>query len=561
MRPTTWLNNTRPGSSRAARDANSSNGMNPARLPPQFEFNQSYYGVNEYSGFPSPHQMFHPALHRSYSAPDHGNPLAHLHAHGGHYAHLDLYNRPVTPHAPLPLSLGGQYGLRPDAIPFNPTSPVVTPSPLPASPAPPTYHPLCYDECDDDCPFADPYLRGWLERKAKAKESKTPSTSPPATKNDETHEKYSPHKILGAGKSTDHPLPPGWLERRVKAKKSQQQTSNTSRASPPGLTSDQIHRENPHPMGSRGGQMLTSQGTRNAADGQNVAISRSSTPALRGQRSSTPGIRAQNMSTSQHIFPSTNSHHAFPKPDSSTASARPPKWLLQSFNGGSSDHLEQIHQAVNRAENAQKKLDASDSPCSSSNNSQQSSWSLEDVADDIQPEDSCSLFISDLPNNVTLSKLLGSIRGYDRVRYSKVIGSAALIVFFERNAAQKLAREGHLTVDGVQAEVCLAKKRIAQSTLPRNVSRVLRITGFIGGISIAFLKDFLQMKNIKYELDKVVRPPSGTPGNMTTLEWHFASHSQAATVMETIMSEPPFRRRRVDVRYGIDPCAGIPREE
>ncbi|KAK4171236.1 hypothetical protein QBC36DRAFT_199775 [Triangularia setosa] len=566
MRPTTWLNNTRASRYRApreSRDVNSSDGTGPPQPPQQFGMNDGYYSANAYSAFYPPHQMFHPAFHRSYSAPDHSSLVGNPHAHGNYYAHHEFHSRPVTPHAPSPLGLSGQYGLRPDAVPFDPSSPLVAPSPLLAYPAPQPYRASCYDSCGDDCPFADPYLTGWLERNAKEKELETTQASP-----------HVPLKSLRNGGKVATVLQPGWLERMVKDRESRGDTMDTPRTtSPPPTTGDHTVWEYQQSMNLRGGQLSDFQDSIDFADKKNLRFSRFSTPALPGQRTSTsrffpPGLPRQHISTSRSSTPSTcgqhmstfqspviatGSQHALLDQGSATASTRSLDRLLQPFNGNSYDHLDRVRQAFKRAENAKRTLELSDSPCSSSNNSQQSSWSIEDVADDIQPGDSCSLFISGLPNDVTLSELLGSIRGYGRVRYSKITSSAALVVFFERNAAQKLAREGQLAVGEVQVKVCLAKKRIAQSTLSLEASRVLVITGFIGGLNVAFLKECLQMKNIQYELDKIVR---GASGGMFALEWHFASHTQAAKAMELIMTEPYFSKKGVNATYGIDPCAG-----
>ncbi|KAK4200098.1 hypothetical protein QBC40DRAFT_174646 [Triangularia verruculosa] len=556
----TWLSNNRAGRHRTSRDPNLANfgdGYGPGSSQLSQQYGQQHYGPEVYrgptvySGYQPLQSMMHPVFHSSYSAPDHISLSGHSHAHGTYHPQQDPYRRPATPYAPSPLGLSGQFGLRPDAIPFDPSSPLLPPSPSHAlgDPTSLNHGAPCYYDCGDDCPFADPYRPGWLERKAKDKdtdENTAPASSPGLTA-----------------------LPPDWLERMAKERASRQNMTNTPQASPPSSPWSRAQ-----PMSHIGGDLRAPRNFGNIADGQSPTISRASTSTLRDQftpasRTPTHGSRGPRAvagcppnpgAYAQYVTgrPTTNmasvrgNPHIFYMQDPNAGSVLPLHQLLETSKGASYEDLEKLRQAIKRVENARNISELAYSPCSSSNNSQQSSWSLEDLADDIQPEESCSVFISGLPKDVTLSQLLGSIR-CGRVRYSKIAGSEALVVFFEKNAAQRFARQGQLDVAEVQAKVQLAKMRVAESTLPRSVSRVLVISGFVRALSIPFLKDCLEMKNVRCELEKIVR---GTQGDMSTLEWHFASYAQARKVQDVIMTEPLLCKKGVRARFGIDPCAG-----
>ncbi|KAK0658912.1 hypothetical protein QBC41DRAFT_237741 [Cercophora samala] len=601
MRPSSWLNNNTRRRHRQSREPNSGVGTGHPELLSQSDTIMIHHEGNNYTGLYSPPPMHSPQLvgpgplilHHNYSAHDqdrlnqypfptfaiqphmspagyphaspagvpHVSPARHPqvgpaeqpHAPGGNYPRFDFENRASTPHGPSLLGTSGPYGLRPDAIPFDPSSPDAAPptTTLPATSASPTSGIFCLDECGDDCPFKDPYLRGWLKHNAKKQD---------------TPLEFLQHSGKGATL-----LQPGWLERMGNQRSKYQETAGTSLTkSPPVMGSDQTRWEDYHSMRLRGGLLSDFHDLEEHVDSRNSTFSRSSTPAFSDQRSSTSrffprglsnksisiprsstlSIVGQNLPTSQLHDAFTNTQHGIAHPDPDTTSL--PFRRLQNANGDSSENLNFVQQAYKRVEEAKRVSRLMDSPCSSSNNSQPSSWSLEDVSNDIQPEDSCSVFISDLPKDLTLSKLLGSIRGYGRIRYAKTSTCGALVVFFERDAAQRLAREGRLAVGDSQGKVSLAKQRIAQSSLPREFSRVLVITGFIGGLSMAFLKETFDMKNIRYELDKITR---GAPGDMFALQFHFASHSQAAQIKEMIANEPFFRKKAAKVRYGIDPCA------
>ncbi|VBB73736.1 Putative protein of unknown function [Podospora comata] len=578
MRPTIRINNTRVRRYHEIREGNSGAGYGHPGLPVQFSTNVGLYVANDLSGFYPPHPIESQAFHRSYSAPDHGSLIGyphagfvghsddglighsdagivgHPHAHGGYYPQFNLHSRSATPHAPSPLGLSGQYGLRPNAIPFDPSSPLVdlSSAPSPSNSAFSTFTggALCLEDCDDDCPFADPYLPGWLERKG--------------------NEKDSSLEFLREGGEGASIMQPGWLERMARKRDACQATASINWTdTTSSMGSGHTLWEDLRLVGLRGGELSGFGDLSDYVESPSGALSRSTTLAPSDQqsstsrfsprgisndsgsisRSSTPSIRRQHLPSSQHHAIPSGAQSNTCRQNQITESPRPFNRLVQPLDGNSS---EQVREAFKRAQDAKRTVEPTDSPCSSTNNSQQSTWSVEDMAEDVPPEDSCSVFIFDLPKDVTLSKLLGSIRGYGRVRYSKNCSSGALVVFFEREAAQRLAQEGHLMVGGVQGNIRLAKCRIAQSTLPSEFSRVLVITGLTGGLSVAFLKECFEMKNIRYELVKIARVSSG---DMSALEFHFASHSQAAKVKEMIATDPYFRKKGTNATYGIDPCA------
>ncbi|KAH6632154.1 hypothetical protein F5144DRAFT_630051 [Chaetomium tenue] len=210
------------------------------------------------------------------------------------------------------------------------------------------------------------------------------------------------------------------------------------------------------------------------------------------------------------------------------------------------------------------------------------------------PEDhSCSFWLRGLPAGTTVHSLLAAVRGVGRV-YCTVIApanrpygwptAAAKLVFFERGAAQRFwglygrggggSGEGGTTtttttptptptttpttepllVGGQRVVVERNRTRVAEATLPRGYTRVVRVTGLPGVINVGALLAEFQAKFV-FEMDEVA---VGTEDRITfagvlrlvVVEFRFGSfRCQAQTAHRLLQGRPG-----LEVRYGRDPC-------
>ncbi|EAQ87737.1 hypothetical protein CHGG_04356 [Chaetomium globosum CBS 148.51] len=214
------------------------------------------------------------------------------------------------------------------------------------------------------------------------------------------------------------------------------------------------------------------------------------------------------------------------------------------------------------------------------------------------PEDhSCSFWLRGLPAGTTVHSLLAAVRGVGRV-YCTVIApanrphgwptAAAKLVFFEREAAQRFwglygrgvgggANGGGaggdggttttttttptptptpepLLVGGQRVVVERNRTRVAEATLPRGYTRVVRVTGLPGAINVGALLAEFQAKFV-FEMDEVA---VGTEDRITfagalrlvVVEFRFGSfRCQAQTAHRLLQG-----RAGLEVQYGRDPC-------
>ncbi|KAK3294488.1 uncharacterized protein B0H64DRAFT_463409 [Chaetomium fimeti] len=191
----------------------------------------------------------------------------------------------------------------------------------------------------------------------------------------------------------------------------------------------------------------------------------------------------------------------------------------------------------------------------------------------IAEEQNCSFWLRRLPADTTVTTLLAAVRGIGRV-YCTVIApasrahgwhtAAAKLVFFDQAAARRFwALYGRravgpqavpLVVGGQHVLVERNRTRVAETTLPRDTSRVVRVTGPAAVVNVgALLAEF--QANFVFEMDEVA---IGTEDRVTAVglqtfvvvEFRFGSFRCQAQIAYRLLQG----RRGLEVRYGRDPC-------
>ncbi|KAK0723629.1 hypothetical protein B0T21DRAFT_258079, partial [Apiosordaria backusii] len=160
---------------------------------------------------------------------------------------------------------------------------------------------------------------------------------------------------------------------------------------------------------------------------------------------------------------------------------------------------------------------------------------------DIPANLSCSLWLLNLPEDVTVKELLRPIRGYGRV-FATVInppskdaghmGAAAKIIFFELRAAQAMFHDSKsnpslFTIRNMVPLINMNRIRTAESNLPISHSRVLIIRGPKDLVNNDRLTAFFMEKGITWEMETMITHGNTVPGH-TTQEWRFGSYRAQA---------------------------------
>lgn len=181
-----------------------------------------------------------------------------------------------------------------------------------------------------------------------------------------------------------------------------------------------------------------------------------------------------------------------------------------------------------------------------------------------------SLFIINLPANVTHNMLLAQIRGMGRI-YACVINppsrekghllSAAKVTFFEVSSTQKFYAycsnpAQRLIVGGMVARACLNRIKTKELDTAGKLSRVLIIKGKSSFVHPKYLLPWFS-RRFTYDIDEII--PHVLNEEMGHLEIRFASfRSQAEAARQALKHEyPPGAETSPiwELRYGVDPCS------
>lgn len=180
----------------------------------------------------------------------------------------------------------------------------------------------------------------------------------------------------------------------------------------------------------------------------------------------------------------------------------------------------------------------------------------------IEPEHNSAVWIQNMPPNVTLGEVFGTIRtgAVHCLVLNPPTGKhhtcAAKLAFQSRIAAVEFIEQAKST----RGIVIGGRRLIVQSNrvrYPENQrgSRVVNIYCYRGQGSILFFEQYFQ-RHFRYELEVARQLNSSIPGVMI-LEFSFSSvRCQAAWAVDAINREPLFEGIFV-AAYGRDPCAGI----
>lgn len=183
-------------------------------------------------------------------------------------------------------------------------------------------------------------------------------------------------------------------------------------------------------------------------------------------------------------------------------------------------------------------------------------------AEYLAPEQNASLWITNLPPDITHHELLGQIRNIGRVWCCFINGpdglkhttAAAKIVFFQPKAAQRLLQHSLTTglqVRGYRAKVTQNRIKTAETT-PRNGddSRVLIITGQAHFVNEKTLTEYFGERFV-FQLDEVTELIKGQ--GRAVMEFKFGSFRCQAQ-MGKISLEKDRPRGFEKAEFGEDPC-------
>lgn len=183
-------------------------------------------------------------------------------------------------------------------------------------------------------------------------------------------------------------------------------------------------------------------------------------------------------------------------------------------------------------------------------------------AEHLRPEENASLWITNLPPDVTTHELLGQIRNVGRIWASYINGpdgtkhstAAAKIVFFSPVSAQRLLQLSLVQgfrVRGYHAKVTQNRIKTPE-THPRhgNDSRVLIVTGHQSFVNQTTLTAYFEQK-FEFQLDEVKELLSG--GGRAVVEFKFGSYRCQSQMgkMSLEMDKPGGFEK---AEFGEDPC-------
>lgn len=183
----------------------------------------------------------------------------------------------------------------------------------------------------------------------------------------------------------------------------------------------------------------------------------------------------------------------------------------------------------------------------------------------IPAEQNCSVWITNLPPDLTTHDLLSSITDTGRIWASVITPptrqhgtAAAKITFFTAVAAQIfLARangpgQPGFIVKGYRARVQPDRNAVAEAPAPASHTRVISIAGPKEVVTVENLTRFFSEQFV-YELDEIVPLVTGKVINI--LEFYFGSYRcQAQWAWRNIREDPLFQEQGVRVKFERDPC-------
>ncbi len=189
-------------------------------------------------------------------------------------------------------------------------------------------------------------------------------------------------------------------------------------------------------------------------------------------------------------------------------------------------------------------------------------WLQQNRSADIPASESCSMFVTGLPADVTTHQLLAPIRNMGRVFASHInrpqperghLQSAAKIVFFERRAAARFFAWSNVqgyVVGGRRARVVYNRIRAAEDGRSPAASRVVCVAGPPAVVSEAVLLPYFATK-FSFQIDEVLDHGPG-PDGRALVEFRFGSfRCQAQSAKLAVDCE---LRGLVTAFYGVDPC-------
>ncbi|KAK4186986.1 hypothetical protein QBC35DRAFT_385879 [Podospora australis] len=188
---------------------------------------------------------------------------------------------------------------------------------------------------------------------------------------------------------------------------------------------------------------------------------------------------------------------------------------------------------------------------------------------DIDPNQNCSILITDLPGDTTVkslfSALASKIAPFDRVYACYVNGpdasrafttAAAKVVTLTRSGAEALYNgiaSGRFVINDKTAKAVWNRIMVAPQTLPNFDSHVLVIQGHPALANLQTLEQFLGVLGPNFDTECVVTKKIERPfSSESIIEWRFGSYrAQAAAVKRVLGVYLP----ALKVRFGADPCA------
>ncbi|KAI8960657.1 hypothetical protein F5Y11DRAFT_329076 [Daldinia sp. FL1419] len=181
----------------------------------------------------------------------------------------------------------------------------------------------------------------------------------------------------------------------------------------------------------------------------------------------------------------------------------------------------------------------------------------------VPEERNTCLWITGLPESITIPRLLAAITRTGRVRSTVINGpnetsntAAASISFFRREDAEILynaIQKGSIIISGMLPRVQWNRNKVGEDT-PSYASRVLLIAGDPQVVNRDYLDGFFSSKFV-YDVDDIIDHGTvpGFEGPIGRLEYRFGSwRSQASFARLALNLE---LRGFLLVEYGEDPCA------
>ncbi|KAK3306850.1 uncharacterized protein B0T15DRAFT_484097 [Chaetomium strumarium] len=190
---------------------------------------------------------------------------------------------------------------------------------------------------------------------------------------------------------------------------------------------------------------------------------------------------------------------------------------------------------------------------------------------DIPPDQNCSIWLVGLSPTLDHHELLSGIRNVGRVYSVHInppkldqggqghLGSAAKVVFFEREAAEtfyeRFAHQGFWTPQNpdIRARVTWNRNMAAPFNVGGALSRVLLVRGPPAIVNWAFLRPYFESKFV-FQIDELRHHGPINGGAGVLLEIRFGSYRcQAQSAKGALDKE--YKWAGVVCEYGRDPCA------